>query len=132
MPVSLTSKKNTTRRVKRIPFETRAHDLTGSASVDFYDKDDFNSFAAGLAKYNPNRFEPVAMRVFVQKGAPIVTLYALDTHKQELSDYPADKLPVKKFKLKMSWEDFFMHVKKFDFTVSNEAFDLQDILVTNK
>src|SRR5687767_9664469 len=121
MPLSLNSQKNKTSRVKGNtskvkngqPFETRAHDLTGTAAVDFYNKDDFNSFAASLAKYNPNRFDPVALRVFVQKGKPIVTLYALDTHKQEQSDYPTDKLPVKKFKLKLSWEDFLKYVKGF-------------------
>jgi hypothetical protein len=138
MPISLNSQKRKTNDLKRKasmakqPFETDAHDLTGSAAVDFYDKDDFNTFAAQLAKYNPNRFDPVALRVFVQKGAPIVTLYALDTQKQEQSDYPADKLPVKKFKLKISWAEFFKYVKRFDFTVSNQAFDLQDILVLNK
>jgi hypothetical protein len=137
MALSINSQKSKTVRMpkkspSRQPFETRAHDLTGSASLDFYDKDDFNSFAAGLAKYNPNRFDPVAVRLFVQKGAPIVTLYALDQQKQEQSDYPANKLPVKKFKLKLSWEEFFKYVKRFDFTVSNEAFDLRDILVLNK
>ena len=123
---SLSAKKN------GIPFETREHDLTGFASVDFHSKSDFNSFASKLVEYNPNRFEPVALRVFVQNGEPVITLYALDTFKQEQSDFPLDKLPVKKFKLKISWDEFFKYVKQFDFTVSNEAFDIKDILVVNK
>ena len=114
------------------PFERSEHDLTGMASIDLYRKDDFNSFAARFANYNPNRFDPVALRVFVQKGKPLITLFALDTYKQEQSRYPVDKLPVKKFKLALGWDDFFKYIKRFDFTVSNEAFDLKNMLVTNK
>jgi hypothetical protein len=113
-------------------FETRGHDLTGYASIDFYDKDDFNSFAASLAGYNPNRFEPVALRVFVQKGEPLVTLFALDTFRQERSNYPANKLPVKKFRFALSWDNLFHYVKRFDFTVSNESYPIADMLVMNK
>ena len=116
----------------RQPFETKEHDLTGSASIDFYDNDDFNSFASSLLDYNPNRIDPIALKVFVQNGEPLITLFALDTFKQEQSNYPSDKLPVKKFRLSLSWDDFFKHVKRFDFTVTNEAFDLKDMLVINK
>jgi hypothetical protein len=116
---------------KTQPFDQH-HDLSGYASIDLFNKDDFNSFAFKLTAYNADRFEPVALRVFFQRGNPVVTLYALDTFKQEQSNYPKDKLPVKKFKLKLSWDEFIRHIKRFDFTVSNGAFDIENMLVMNK
>lgn len=118
---------------KRVqPFETREHALTGYASLDFYGKKDFSVIASQLAHYNPNRFEPVALRIYVQKNQPLTTLFAVDTFKQEQSNYPNNKLPVKKFRLTLSWDDLFKYIKRFDFTVSNGAFDIKDILVINK
>ena len=112
------------------PFETREHDLSGKASVDL--NEDFSQFAAKLAGYNPDRFDPVAMKVFLEKENLIVTVFALDKYKQDQSNYPQDKLPVKKFKMEMSWSEFVSHIKGFDFIVSDGAFDIQDMLVENK
>jgi hypothetical protein len=117
---------------RRQHFETREHDLTGHASVDLYEKD-FNVFGSRLVKYNPDRFDAVALKVFVKKGKPVVTLFAVDKYKQEeSSNYPKDKLPVKKFKVNIEWSNFIASVKQFDFVVSNEAYDIDDILVLNK
>lgn len=114
------------------PFETEKHDLSGLASVDFYDKDDFNSFAFKIVNYNPDRFDPVALRIFVQKRNPVITLFAIDKFKQEQSNYKKSKLPVRKFKIKLSWDDFIKKIKRFNFTVSNNAYDIKDLLVINK
>lgn len=114
------------------PFETREHDLTGCASLDFHGKEDFNAIASQLAHYNPNRFEPVALRIYVQNNQPLATIFAVDTFKQEQSNYPHNKIPVKKFRLTLSWDDLFKYIKRFDFTVSNGTFDIKDILVINK
>jgi hypothetical protein len=124
----------TRNRIKKStqPFEVTAHDLSGLASVDFHKKNDFRLFASKLPGYNPDRFDPVALRVFVQNGEPLITLFALDTFRQELSDSHINKLPVKKFRLTLNWDEFFKYVKRFDFTVSNGAFDIKDILVINK
>jgi hypothetical protein len=110
------------------PFDYDHHDLAGHASVDFAGKTNFSAFAEKIAGYNPLRFSPVALRMFVQKGEPVMTLYALDNMKAKEDG----KLPVKKFKLKMEWKKFFALIKKFDFTVSDGRYDLNDIVVTNK
>jgi hypothetical protein len=118
---------------KKKPFETRFHSLNGNAAMDLHRKEDLNALAAKfVANYNPDRFDAVALRLFVQKDEPIVTIYAVDKYKQENDNYPKDKLPVKKFKLKLPFDEFIKHVKKFDLTVSNDAYDIEDILVINK
>ena len=117
---------------KRQHFETREHDLTGFASVDLNDKD-FNLLGSRLANYNPDRFDAVALKVFVKRGELIVTLFALDKYKQEgPSNFPKNKLPVKKFKVNIEWGDLLVAVKQFDFVVSNGAYDIEDIVVLNK
>lgn len=119
-------------RRKSQPFEKKAHDLTGNAAVDLYGKD-LNLFASkmGLAT-NPDRFELFAYKLFAEKGDLILTFFAVDKYKQEQSNYPKDKLPVKKFKLSITWEDFMKYTRRFDFVVSNGAFDISDMLVLNK
>lgn len=110
------------------PFDYNHHDLAGHASVDFAGRTDFSAFAQKIAGYNPLRYSPVAMRLFMQKNQPVVTLYALDNMKAK----EKGKLPVKKFKLKMDMKEIFSMIKKFDFTVSDGRYDLRDIVVTNK
>jgi hypothetical protein len=115
------------------PFETDGHDLTGRASLNFHEKENFDIFAAGIAGYNPDRFTPVALKIFVERNEVIVTLYALDKSKQETAtNFPADKLPVKKFKLAMNWIHFLGHIKQFDLILSDGSYDLKDMLVINK
>lgn len=115
------------------PFETDAHDLSGMAAMDFFRKDDFNSLAFKLIEgYNPDRYDAAALRFYIQKGSPVITIYAVDKLKQEQNNYPPSKLPVKKFKLQLPLEEFLRHMKRFDFTMTNNAYDLQDILVQNK
>jgi hypothetical protein len=119
--------------MKAQPFEKKQHSLTGSAAMDLYGKGDFNSLALRLINgYNPDNLDAVALRFFIQKNSPVITLYAVDKMKQDQNNYPKDKLPVKKFKLKMSMDDFLKHIKKFDFTVSVGAYDLEDMLVVKK
>jgi hypothetical protein len=115
------------------PFETAGHDLTGNAALNFYDRENFNTFAAKLAGYNPDRFDPVALKVYVEGTDIIVTLYALDKSKQEQSnDFPSDKLPVRKFKLEMNWVKFLSHIKQFDLIVTDGNFDIKDMVILNK
>jgi hypothetical protein len=110
------------------PFDFDHHDLAGHASVDFAGRNDFAGFAEKLTGYNPLRYSPVALRLFMQKGEPVMTLYALDNSKKKIDG----KLPVKKFKLKMQINELFAMIKKFDFTVSDGRYDIGDIVVTNK
>ncbi len=114
------------------PFETREHGLTGFAALDFHKKEDFNVFAANITDYNPDRFDPVALKIMASEASIIVTLYALDKSAREKDSYPDDKLPVKKFKMEMEWLQFIRYIKHFDLIVSNDAYSIADILVINK
>jgi hypothetical protein len=117
----------------KIPFETEKHSLTGNAAVDLFRKEDLNSLATRLiAGYNPDRLDAMGIRLFVQKDQPVITLYAVDKFRQDQNNYPKDKLPVKKFKIKISFNEFLKHIKRFDFTLSNDAYDIKDMLVENK
>ncbi|MDP1727299.1 MAG: hypothetical protein Q8M15_10990 [Bacteroidota bacterium] len=49
-----------------------------------------------ILSINPDRFDPVALKIFIQNKKPIVTLFAVDKYKQEQFTYPSNKLPVKK------------------------------------
>jgi hypothetical protein len=113
------------------PFETREHDLTGYAALDLNNKDDFNSFAARIAGYEPARFSPVAIKVFAENQEVIVTLYALD-RSAELKAGDEKTLPVKKFKLRMDWGLFLSQIKRFDLIVSDGVHQIADMVVTNK
>ena len=112
------------------PFDLKHHDLAGHASVDFHGRETFETFSERLTGFNPERFSPVALRLFVQKGEPIITLYALDKSKKDGAK--KGTLPVKKFKAKIPLQEFLTLVKRFDFTVTNGEYDLEDIVVTNK
>jgi hypothetical protein len=114
------------------PFEKREHGLIGFAALDFQQGEDFNVLAANIADYNPDRFDPVALKVMANESGLIVTLYALDKSAQETKEYPDAKLPVKKFKKTMEWQEFIRLIKHFDFIVSNETYSIADIVVTNK
>ena len=81
-----------------------------------------------MTGYNPIRYSPVALRMFMQKGEPVMTLYALDNMKRKNDG----KLPVKKFKLRLKIEELFSMIKKFDFTVTDGKYDIGKILVVNK
>ena len=117
----------------QIPFETKAHSMTGRGSVDFYGKEDLNAFALKLIpNYNPDRFDALGLRLYIKKELPVITIYAVDTFKQDQENYPKGKLPVKKFKLQMSMHDFIRHLKSFDVTLTNGNYDLEDMLVMNK
>ena len=114
------------------PFETRGHDLSGSASLEFYNLDNFQSFAARAMDYDPDRFDPVALKLFVSGENPVITLYAVDKSAQEKNSTPKDKLPVKKFKVRITWPEIFKFIKRFDLVVSDGNYDIKDILVENK
>ena len=118
---------------KKQPFETDAHLLTGKSAMDLFRKEDLNSLAVKLIPaYNPDRFDATALRLFVQKGEPIITFFAVDKLKQEENNYPKNKVPVKKFKIRISFNDFIRYFKRFDITLTNDAYDISDMLVTNK
>jgi hypothetical protein len=116
-----------------IPYETECHPLNGNAAIDLYPDEDLNALAVKLIKgYDTDRYDAAAIRLFVQKREPVITLYAVDKYRRDHDDFPKDKLPVKKFKMIIPFEEFLKHIKRFDFTISNGAYDIENILVTNK
>jgi hypothetical protein len=114
------------------PFETNGHALTGKASLDFVNREDFNTFALRITGYNPDRFDPVALKVFASLNNWIITLYALDKNRQQQEGAPVEKLPVKKFKMEMDSPTFLSCIRSFDLVVTNRAFDIDDIEVINR
>lgn len=113
------------------PFESSGHSLSGKASLELLNNEGFNIFASKLTDYNPDRFEPVALKVYASFSGFIITLYALDKDRQERSAN-VEKLPVHKFKMEMDSLTFLNCIRSFDLVVSNNAFDIQDIEVINK
>ena len=74
----------------------------------------------------------MALRLFAQKQEPVIVLYAVDKYKMEDDNYPSNKLPVKKFRLRVPFRKFLQSIKRFDFTLGNESYDISDMLVMNK
>ena len=115
------------------PFETKEHSLTGKASLELLNRESFNEFAASMiTEYNPDRFDPVALKVYASFSGFIVTLYAVDKSRQEQSATSGEKLPVKKFKMEMEAHTFLNCIKSFDLVVSDDAFDIGDIEIINR
>lgn len=114
------------------PFETDQHDLVGFAAIDLIGNDDFRSLALKLTNYDADNFDPVAMKIFIQGKYPVLTLYALDKSRQEQSSFPNDKLPVKKFKIRLTWMELINCVSHFELVVSDGSYDLGDLRVVNK
>jgi len=108
------------------PSETKHDDLVGVVSVKLNDTQDFNSLAAELAGYNVNRYEAVAVRVFIE-NKPIVTVYAKD--KNSLDFQANGKIHVRKFKMEMTLDDFFYKVRQINFTVTTGEFSIENMEV---
>jgi hypothetical protein len=113
------------------PFETEGHDLSGYASLEFYENENMNSLAMLIPGMELDRFEPVALKIFLTGENPLITLYALEKNGQH-SDMDKDKLPVKKFKAPISWIELFKYVKRFDLVVNNGKYNIEDFRVINK
>ena len=113
------------------PFEKQEHDLTGMAALDFHEGVDFNVFAAMITGYNPDRFDPVALKIYSAASSVIVTLYAMDKSAREKSRYPDDKLPVKKFKMEMELHELMKYIRQFDLVVTNKDYAISDMVVVN-
>lgn len=114
------------------PFETTGHSLSGKASLEFLNMESFQAFAAKITDYNPDRFDPVALKVYAAFSGFIITLYAIDKSRQEQTTTNVEKLPVKKFKMEMDSLTFLNCIKSFDLVVTDHSFDIQDIEVVNK
>jgi|SRR5688572_13402419 len=117
---------------KTQPFETRGHDLTGAASLEFHDNESMESFTSLIPGMDASRFDPVALKIFLSGETPMITLYALDKANVDKKNFPEDKLPVRKFKSPISWKELFKYVKSFDLVVHDGNFNIEDMWVENR
>jgi hypothetical protein len=110
--------------------ESQGKDLMGAVSINLEEGQDFNALGASLAGYDPAHFEAVALRVFIE-NTPVVTVYALDKARASRAEN-TDKLPVRKFKKEISFEELFSKLRLVNFTVSTGEYNIDDMEVVNR
>jgi len=108
-------------------------DIAGAMSVTFANNQTLDDFCSEhVADYNRDRFEAIAIRVFLGKET-IITIYALDKIRQEDTTADPNKVPVKKFKITtLSASDLFSYCESFNFTLSTGNYPIADMEVVNK
>ena len=108
-------------------------DLGGAISVKFKEGQALSNYCAKhIPEYNPDRFEIMAIRFFYGKESE-VTMYAIDKDRMEGTNYSKDKMPVKKFKLDVSFlKDIIPLVEECNFTLTTGNYPLVDMEVINK
>lgn len=113
------------------PFETEQHDLWGYGAIDFA-AGSFQAFASLFPGYNPERFEPVNLKILLEAGMFTITLYAHDKTTTGEEHTAEGGLPVKKFKVMMAVSEFEQHVTHFAVSLSSDGFNIAQMRVTNK
>jgi hypothetical protein len=113
--------------------ERQKEELDGMISVQLEAGKTVDDFCERhFDNYNKERFEMIALRLYYGKEI-IVTLYALDKHKQEETNFYYKKLPVKKFKTSvLTMADILSYINEFNFTLTAENYSLDNIEVINK
>jgi len=107
--------------------ETRYDDLSGTMSVNFRENEGFEQFVSRVAGVDLSRYQPVAMRLYVDKEA-ILTVYATD-RSQTIPRENTDKLQVRKFKINVSLEELFSSFRQLDFTLLKEGYAVDNFEV---
>ncbi|MES2892623.1 MAG: hypothetical protein V4725_11435 [Bacteroidota bacterium] len=109
-------------------------DLAGEFSVKLANGQTLDDFCADhIPEYNRDRFEALAIRLYV--GAEtIVTVYAVDKTRQEASStISPGKIPVKKFKITtLKMIDILSYGAGFNFTLTTGNHAIEDMEVINK
>ena len=108
-------------------------DLQGTFSVKLANDQTLDDFCAShVADYNRDRFEAIAIRLYVGAETTI-TVFALDKTRQENSTIMIDKLPVKKFKITtLPMAELFSYIEGFNCTLTTGTHPLEDMEVINK
>lgn len=108
-------------------------DLTGEISVTLAEGHSLDAICAKyIHDYNSDRFEPLAIRIFVGKET-VVTLYAVDKTRQEDSGRDPEKIPVKKFKVPgVPLHEIIMYLGSFNCTLNTNLYPLEAMEVVNK
>lgn len=108
-------------------------DLQGTFSVKLANDQTLDDFCTQhIAEYNKDRFEAIAIRLYV--GAEtVITVFALDKTRQDNSTVNIDKIPVKKFKITtLPISELFSYVEGFNCTLGTGNYQLEDMEVINK
>lgn len=107
--------------------------VAGEISVKLANNQTLDDFCVQhIAEYNRDRFEALAIRLYVGDET-VITVYALDKTRQENTTLNIDKLPVKKFKITtLPLADIFSYCEGFNCTLSTGNYNLADMEVINK
>jgi hypothetical protein len=108
-------------------------DLTGEVSLTLGEGQTLNElFGRYILGFNADRLEAYAIRVLLGKEN-VLTLYAVDTYRQESSSIDPERIPVKKYKVPdvplKELIDFFGEI---NLTVSTKNYPLELLQVINK
>ena len=108
-------------------------DVSGFIAAKFSNGQTLDDFCVEhIAGYNRNRFEAIALRLFVGKET-IITIYALDKIRQEGTTYDHSKIPVKKFKIDtLSADALFSYCDSLNVTLDTGNYAIEDMEVMNK
>lgn len=109
--------------------ETRYDDLSGTMSVNFREGESFEQFVSRVAGVDLSRYQPVAMRLYVDKEA-ILTVYATD-RSPTIPRENNGKLQVRKFKVNVSLKELFNSFRQLDFTLLKEGYAVDNFEVSD-
>ncbi len=107
--------------------------IAGEMSVKLANNQTLDDFCMHhIADYNRDRFEALAIRVYVGEET-IITVYAVDKTRQENSTVMIDKVPVKKFKITtLPVSELFSYCEGFNCTLSTGNYAIEDMVVINR
>ena len=108
-------------------------DLSGLLAVELANQQTLDDFCTEyINDYNRDRFEAIGIRLLLGKET-IITVYALDKHRQEGITYNPDKIPVKKFKLTdLPAGVLFSYCASMNFTLNTGNYSMEEMEVINK
>lgn len=107
--------------------------LSGELSVKLANDQTLDDFCVQhIIDYNPDRFEALAIRVYVGDET-VITVYAVDKTRQENTTLNPGKIPVKKFKITtLPVSELFSYCAGFNCTLTTGNYALNDMEVINK
>ncbi|MEP7263947.1 MAG: hypothetical protein ABI772_05605 [Bacteroidota bacterium] len=111
----------------------RKDDLSGFINLNFISKNSLSECCAkNIPGYNPERFEPIAIRFYLGKETT-VTVFAKDNENHNTNQADAGKIPVKKFKLTADFLTRLLpYIDHCNFTLTTGEYPIDEMEVINK
>lgn len=108
-------------------------DISGTIAVTMANGKTLDDFCVQhITDYNRDRFEAFAIRLFSGKET-VITVYAVDSIRQEDNDLKSEKIAVKKFKINtLPVNELFSYCSSFNCTLTTGNYALEDMEVMNK